>query len=218
MRSFSIPDNLTRVVILSICPVLNSMYCFLNILVFFYGIGMSTQCPTPSLEDQGVFLFWNLTVDLSSLGDPASSYAATGIALVIIGSHKTHHHDEAEAPSGWFYTSTVYKYDNIWLHILHCFDSATKHTRDWSITEYNKALSDRIKGLCQWRNSRYLTYCTKVGNYEKCSRNYRILSKCRGAEIFQKCMHHFKLLGARRVAWSKFCNEDPHLLGATVHN
>jgi hypothetical protein len=31
------------------------LYCFLHSVVF-YGIGMSTQCPTPNLEDQGVSL------------------------------------------------------------------------------------------------------------------------------------------------------------------
>jgi hypothetical protein len=46
--------------------------------ICFYGIGMSIQCRTPNLEDQGV-LVWNLTLDLSSLGDPVSSYLWAGI-------------------------------------------------------------------------------------------------------------------------------------------
>jgi hypothetical protein len=41
---------------------------------------------------------WNLTLDLSDLGDPASSYTITGLALGFIGTHKPHHHDKVETP------------------------------------------------------------------------------------------------------------------------
>jgi hypothetical protein len=62
---------------------------------------MSTQCPTPNLEDQGVSLsVRNLTLDLSGMGDPDSSYATAGIALEIMGSHKPSCHDKVETPSG----------------------------------------------------------------------------------------------------------------------
>jgi hypothetical protein len=58
------------------CPIYShQLYCFLNEFVFY--------AQPPSLEDQGV---WNLTLDLSGMGDPASSYATAGIALEIMGS------------------------------------------------------------------------------------------------------------------------------------
>lgn len=150
---------------------------------------------------------------VSGLGNPASSYAVTGNALTIIGSHKPHCHYKVETPSGGFYTSASYKYEKVWLHILHCFDSATKHAWNRNITEHSKALSDRTKGVCQWLNSEYLTFCTRAGNCVKCDRNYVILSKCRS---FPKvCL---KILDTRRVTWNKFCNEDQQILGATVQN
>jgi hypothetical protein len=55
------------------------LYYFLNKLVF-YGVWMSTSCPTPNLENWGVSIFvWNLTLDVSDLGDPASRYATASI-------------------------------------------------------------------------------------------------------------------------------------------
>jgi hypothetical protein len=53
-------------------------------------------------------LVWNLTLDLSGLGDPASSYATVGIALEIIGVHKPHRHDKAETPpGGWYHIHSI---------------------------------------------------------------------------------------------------------------
>jgi hypothetical protein len=46
-------------------------------------------------------------------------------------------------------------------------------------------------------------------------RNWLILLYIRGAQIFKKSRNHVKLLGARRVIWSKFHNEGPHILCAT---
>jgi hypothetical protein len=43
---------------------------------------------------------WNLTLDQSDMGDPASSYATADIALEIMGSLKPSRHDKAETPSG----------------------------------------------------------------------------------------------------------------------
>jgi hypothetical protein len=43
---------------------------------------------------------WNLTLDLSGMGDPANNYATAGIALEIMDSHKPSPHDKAETPSG----------------------------------------------------------------------------------------------------------------------
>jgi hypothetical protein len=54
-------------------------------------------------------LVWNLTLDLSGLGDAASSYATAGIALEIIGARKHHLHDKAETPPGGdFYVFAAY--------------------------------------------------------------------------------------------------------------
>jgi hypothetical protein len=44
------------------------------------------------------FFVWNLNLDLSGLGDPASSYATAGLALGFIGTCKPHHHDKVETP------------------------------------------------------------------------------------------------------------------------
>jgi hypothetical protein len=45
-------------------------------------------------------LVWNLTLDLSGLGDPVSSYVTAGIALEVIGASEPHRHDKAETPPG----------------------------------------------------------------------------------------------------------------------
>jgi hypothetical protein len=50
--------------------------------------------PTPNLEDQGILFVWLLTLDLSGLGGPTSSYATAGIALRVSGASKPHHHDK----------------------------------------------------------------------------------------------------------------------------
>jgi hypothetical protein len=41
-----------------------------------------------------------MSLDLSGLGDPASSYATADIALEIIGARKPHRHNKAETPLG----------------------------------------------------------------------------------------------------------------------
>jgi hypothetical protein len=41
---------------------------------------------------------WNLTLDLSGLGDHASSYATAGLAIRFIGTRKPHHHNKVETP------------------------------------------------------------------------------------------------------------------------
>jgi hypothetical protein len=35
--------------------------------------------------------------------------------------------------------------------------------------------------------------------------------------FFEKTQGHVKILGARKVTWSKFHNEDPQILGASKH-
>jgi hypothetical protein len=57
--------------------------------------------PNPQPGGPGCLLVWNLTLDLSSLWDPANSCAAAGIALQIIGTRKPHRH-KAETPPGGF--------------------------------------------------------------------------------------------------------------------
>jgi hypothetical protein len=56
----------------------------------FYRVGSSAPRPTPNLEDQGL-LVWHLLRNMSGMGGPTSSYAATGIALEFTGAHKSPH-------------------------------------------------------------------------------------------------------------------------------
>jgi hypothetical protein len=56
--------------------------------------------PNPQPGGPGCLLVWNLNLDLSGLGAPASSYATAGIALEIIGARKPHRHDKAVTPPG----------------------------------------------------------------------------------------------------------------------
>jgi hypothetical protein len=51
-----------------------------------------------------VFHFvWHLPFDLFGLGDPASTYATTDIALRVIGARKPHHHDKVETHGGFIW-------------------------------------------------------------------------------------------------------------------
>jgi hypothetical protein len=65
-------------------------------------------------------LAWNLTLDLSGLGDPASSYATASIALEIIGARKPHRHDKAKTPPGEYlpYKNVLNVPDLTEVHIL----------------------------------------------------------------------------------------------------
>ena len=45
-----------------------------------------------------------------------------------------------------------------------------------------------------------------------------ITDTTKGVQIFQKCWRHFRTFGTRRVIWSKFQTEGPHVLGATTRN
>jgi hypothetical protein len=42
---------------------------------------------------------WLLPHDLSDMGAATSSYATAGIALRVLGTLKSHHHDKVETPS-----------------------------------------------------------------------------------------------------------------------
>jgi hypothetical protein len=66
----------------------------------FTGLGCQPNAQPPTWRTRMSLLVWNLTLDLSGLGDPASSYATTGIALEIIVARKPHRHDKAETPPG----------------------------------------------------------------------------------------------------------------------
>jgi hypothetical protein len=68
------------------------------------GLRCQPTAQPPSWTSKVSLFSWNLTLDLSGLGDPASSHVATGIALEITGSHKPQYHSEVETPLGGFYT------------------------------------------------------------------------------------------------------------------
>ena len=58
--------------------------------ILFYGKRLSATCPTPNLESH-VIAFCVITFDLSGIGDPINSCAATSVALRVIWPHKPHH-------------------------------------------------------------------------------------------------------------------------------
>jgi hypothetical protein len=66
----------------------------------FTGLGCQPNAQPRTWRTRVSLLVWNLTLDLSGLGDPASSYATAGIALEIIGTRKPHRYDKAETPPG----------------------------------------------------------------------------------------------------------------------
>jgi hypothetical protein len=51
---------------------------------------------------------WLLSLDLSGMVDPTSSYATAGIALRVSGALKPHHHNKVETPSAG--SSEHYRY------------------------------------------------------------------------------------------------------------
>ena len=62
------------------------------VIIFFLRGRVFSPTPTPNMEGQGIpFFFWVITLDLSDMGDPSSSYAITSIALRVIWPHKPHH-------------------------------------------------------------------------------------------------------------------------------
>jgi hypothetical protein len=73
-------------------------FCFtsVSVTVVFSGMGLLAPRPTPTWRTRVSLLVWNLTLDLSGLGDPTSSYATAGIGPEIIGTRKPHCHDKAE--------------------------------------------------------------------------------------------------------------------------
>jgi hypothetical protein len=60
----------------------------------FTGFRCQPNAQPPIWRTKVFLLVWNLTLDLSGLGDPASSYATAGIALQIIGARKPHRRGE----------------------------------------------------------------------------------------------------------------------------
>ena len=70
------------------------MRCFCNICCF-YGSRLLACRPTPSLEDQGSLLVWNLTLDQSGMVKPTrDTRIPAGTALRITEAHKLRHHDK----------------------------------------------------------------------------------------------------------------------------
>ena len=67
---------------------------------FFPGWGRYPHTHPPTWRTRVSLSVWVITFDLSCLGDPASSYATTGLALRIIWPHKPHHYVKVETPSG----------------------------------------------------------------------------------------------------------------------
>jgi hypothetical protein len=76
--------------------ILKQLYRLLNKLVFT-GLGCKPNAQPPAWRTRVFLLVWNLTLDLSGLGDPASSYATARTALETIGARKPHRH-KAETP------------------------------------------------------------------------------------------------------------------------
>jgi hypothetical protein len=66
--------------------------------LLFTGLGCQPSAQPPTWRTRVSLLVWNLTLDLSGLGDPASSYATAGVALEIVGARKPHRHDKAVTP------------------------------------------------------------------------------------------------------------------------
>jgi hypothetical protein len=77
--------------------ILTQLYRLLNRFVLT-GLGCQPNAQPPTWRTRVSPLVWNFTLDLSGLGDPASSYATAGIALEIIGARKPHRHDKAQTP------------------------------------------------------------------------------------------------------------------------
>jgi hypothetical protein len=55
--------------------------------------------PNSQLGGPEYLSVWYLTLDLSGLGVPASSYSTFGLTLEIIGYHKPNYHDKAQVLS-----------------------------------------------------------------------------------------------------------------------
>jgi hypothetical protein len=89
----SIPDGPTSVRLgFQLCRLINKFV--------FTGLGCQPNAQPPTWRTMVSLLVWNVTLDLSGLGDPASSYATAGIDLEIIGARKPHRHDKTETPRG----------------------------------------------------------------------------------------------------------------------
>jgi hypothetical protein len=67
---------------------------FLNNLVF-----TALHAKPPTWRTTVSLFVWLLPLDLSSMGDPTSSYATAGIALRVSGALEPQHHDKMETPS-----------------------------------------------------------------------------------------------------------------------
>jgi hypothetical protein len=65
----------------------------------FYGVRLLASRPTPTWRTRVSLSVWLLPLDLSGMGDPATSYATASIALRVSEALKPHHHDKVEAPS-----------------------------------------------------------------------------------------------------------------------
>ena len=55
--------------------------------------------PNSQPEGPEYLSVWYLTLDLPDLGDHASIYSTVGLALEIVGCHKSNYQDKAQVPS-----------------------------------------------------------------------------------------------------------------------
>jgi hypothetical protein len=65
----------------------------------FYGVRLLASRQTPTWRTRVSLFVWLVSLDLSAMGDPTSSYATAGVALRVSGALKPHHHDKVEIPS-----------------------------------------------------------------------------------------------------------------------
>jgi hypothetical protein len=107
-------EHYSRLWILASNTILTQLYRLLNKFVFT-ELGGQPNAQPPTWRTMVSRFVWNLTLDLSGLGDPASSYATAGIAFEIIGARKLHRHDKAETPLGgllFFYNGRDYSWES----------------------------------------------------------------------------------------------------------
>jgi hypothetical protein len=64
----------------------------------FYSVRLLAHAQPPTWRTRVTLFIWLLSLDLSGMGDPISSYATADIALRVSGALKPHHHDKVETP------------------------------------------------------------------------------------------------------------------------
>jgi hypothetical protein len=67
------------------------------------GLGCQPNAQPPTWRTRVSLLVWNLTLDLSGLGGPASSYATAGIVREIIGARKPRRGGDTTGGGGFYF-------------------------------------------------------------------------------------------------------------------